>query len=223
MPGEAEGREEQEQGRPEQEGKDKVLSEERIAEMEDKLCEATEEKLAIDKAETVEGKAEEKPEAAGAVPDLVPDLVPQGEQEAQETDSLKDLDIVAVSEAQCGERMDSPDALDSPPEMPDSPASPASPAASPSLPSAPTSEPGSPRPQVTHPTSHNATPTSRPHPTSHNVTPTSRPHPTSPLITQPPHLALTPPHPCSLRRWPWRRGAGGCEGSTVMAQSCRDP
>jgi len=144
LPGEAEGREGREQGRSEQEAKEKVLSEDRIAEMEDKLCEATEEKLAIDKAETVENEAEEKPEKATSA---VPDLVPQGEQEAQETDSLKDLDIVAVSEAQCGERVDSPDALDSPPEMPDSPASRGSPAASPSLPSAPTSEPGSPQAQ----------------------------------------------------------------------------
>jgi len=120
----------------------KKLSEENIAEMEDKLCEATEEKLTI----VPEEKAEE---TSGPVPDLVP----QGEQQQEssaETDSLKDLDIVAVSESQCmsgDPRPETPDALDSPPDMPDTPTgSPGSPVVS--LPDAPSSEPGSPQIQT---------------------------------------------------------------------------
>lgn len=120
----------------------KKLSEEKISEMEDKLCEATEEQLSIHKSEEISGP--------------VPDLVPQTEQQlpskqqqenSGETDSLKDLDIVAVSESQCGaenQRSDTPDALDSPPDMPDTPPeSPASPTVS--LPDAPNSDPGSPQ------------------------------------------------------------------------------
>jgi len=123
---------------------DKKLSEEKIAEMEDKLCEATEEKMTI---------VSDKPAEETQGP--VPDLVPQGEQQQQqqqensvETDSLKDLDIVAVSELQCDNpRGDTPDALDSPPDMPDTPPeSPASPTVS--LPDAPSSEPGSPQTQT---------------------------------------------------------------------------
>ena len=154
---------------------------------EEKLIEATEQKLNLvaeeDKKEMV--KEHEKEAAAkehekemvkehepGSGP--VPDLVPQGEQQDQEgeTDSLKDLDIVAVSEAQCVDaaargdtpdaldmragspdalasppdmRAGSPDALDSPPDMPDTP--PESPDTV-SLPEAPSSEPGSPQIQV---------------------------------------------------------------------------
>merc|ERR1712192_141756 len=85
----------------------------------------------------------------------VPDLVPQGEQQQQqqdnggETDSLKDLDIVAVSESQCEARTATPDALDSPPAMPDSrEGSLGAPSPVVSLPDAPSSEPGSPQLQA---------------------------------------------------------------------------
>ena len=70
-----------------------------------------------------------------------------------ETDSLADLDIVAVSDArEPPDNMTVPDdSLDSPPEMPDTPDD-ESPVSSPviSLPDAPNSEPGSPELKVSH-------------------------------------------------------------------------
>lgn len=137
---------------------DRKLSEEKIAEMEDKLCEATEEKLTITE------------ESSGPVPDVVPQVEPPQQKEpilpkeptpekepvpsqlTADTDSLQDLDIVSVSPAQCSPagappRPPTPDALDSPPDMPDTPPeSPASPAVS--LPDAPSSEPSSPQTQA---------------------------------------------------------------------------
>ena len=73
------------------------------------------------------------------------------QQEEGEKDLLKDLDIVAVSEAQCSDaaaNCDTPDALDGPPHMLDTPAE------SPDivgLPEAPWSEPGSPKVKTTVP------------------------------------------------------------------------
>ena len=101
---------------------------------------------------------------------VVPDLVPQIEQQDGETDSLKDLNIVTVSEAQCSDaaartdtlgaldmRVESPeDALASPPdtrmESPDAldgkPDTPPESQDTVSLPEAPSSEPDSPLTQV---------------------------------------------------------------------------
>ena len=143
---------------------------------EEKLVEATEQKqnLAADEDREKEATKEQEQEyEQGSGP--VPDLVPQSEQQEHEsaTDSLKDRDIVAVSEAQCcdaasrGDNPDvlnmragspedalasppdttagSPDALHGPPDMPDTP--PESPYTV-SLPEAPSSEPGSPQTQV---------------------------------------------------------------------------
>merc|ERR1719466_511171 len=127
--------EEDEEARQEEEAEavsakpDIDLTEDRIAEMEDTLAAATEEKLVI-------GDSVTNP------PDLVTQVASAdlGHQGEGETDSLADLDIVTREEVQA----EPPDrVLDSPPAMPDSPASsPASPALS--LPDAPGSEPGSP-------------------------------------------------------------------------------
>jgi len=120
--------------------------------VEDQLCEETEEKLKVsDKSEgrKDEESAPREDKVTDEVQGPVPDLVPQGEQQQEnggETDSLKDLDIVAVSESQCEARTATPDALDSPPAMPDSREGSLG-ASSPvvSLPDAPSSEPGSPQ------------------------------------------------------------------------------
>jgi len=127
--------EEDEEARQEEEAEavsakpDIDLTEDRIAEMEDTLAAATEEKLVI--GDSVTNPPDLVTQVASA------DLAQQGE---GETDSLADLDIVTREEVQA----EPPDrVLDSPPAMPDSPASsPASPALS--LPDAPGSEPGSP-------------------------------------------------------------------------------
>merc|ERR1711962_1505555 len=122
--------------------------EEKAPAPEDQLCEETKEKLVVSEKVEVSSSTKEESvteEAQGPVPDLVP----QGDQQQDnggETDSLKDLDIVAVSESQCEARTATPDALDSPPAMPDSregSLGASSPAVS--LPDAPSSEPGSPQ------------------------------------------------------------------------------
>jgi hypothetical protein len=100
---------------------EKQVEKESLAAMEDKLCEATEEQLTVsegkaespDKADgqlaespdKAEGQLADKAEGQGPVPDLVPDMrrEEQAAPGSPETDSLKDLDIVAVSEAQCSE------------------------------------------------------------------------------------------------------------------------
>ena len=95
--------------------------------------------------------AEQKPKLAAEEDknEAVKEVEQSEQQEDGETDSLKDLDIVAVSEAQCSDAADtgagSPDALDGSPDMPDTP--PESPDTV-SFPQASSSEPGSPQTQV---------------------------------------------------------------------------
>jgi vacuolar protein sorting-associated protein 26 len=96
-----------------------TLTEDKIAEMEEKLCETTEEKLIIS-----EGNDKETVKS-------------------EDSDSLKDMDIVTVSPG----RGPTPDAMDSPPDMPDTPPdTPGSPVIS--LPDAPMSGQESPELQV---------------------------------------------------------------------------
>eukprot|EP00092_Neocalanus_flemingeri_P001263 GFUD01001349.1.p1 GENE.GFUD01001349.1~~GFUD01001349.1.p1 ORF type:complete len:529 (-),score=158.20 GFUD01001349.1:678-2264(-) len=130
------------------------------ADMEDKLAAATEEKCVISDSNPPPQAQDSTnpPDLVSQVPPLPP-TTPEGPPGSGETDSLADLDIVAVS----GEpRPDSPpvcldsppdtmttppDALDTPPDMPDTPPdTPGSPVIS--LPDAPSSEPGSPELQV---------------------------------------------------------------------------
>merc|ERR1719277_1019685 len=89
------------------------------------------------------------PDLVSHVPPALPASSPEGDSNPGETDSLADLDIVAVGSGDVREppeNMNVPDnleSLDSPPEMPDTPdESPSSPVIS--LPDAPSSEPGSP-------------------------------------------------------------------------------
>lgn len=108
-----------------------------------------------DLAEEVGEKCKVSPDNVSNPPDLVshvpaslPTSSPSGDNPEGETDSLADLDIVAVGSSDVREPPDNMtvpdnDALDSPPEMPDSPEdSPSSPVIS--LPDAPGSDPGSP-------------------------------------------------------------------------------
>ena len=132
-----------------------TLTADKIDEMEDKLAAATEEKCVIS-----EGNPN-PPDLVSQVPPLPPTTPDGGVSASAETDSLADLDIVAVS----GDpRPDSPpecldtppdtmttppDALDTPPDMPDTPPdTPGSPVIS--LPDAPCSDPGSPELQVSN-------------------------------------------------------------------------
>ena len=127
--------------------------------MEDKLAAATEEKMIISDSTPPHSDSTNPPDLVSQVPPLPPTTPEGGEPGSGETDSLADLDIVAVS----GEhRPDSPpecldtlpdtmttppDALDTPPDMPDTPPdTPGSPVIS--LPDAPSSDPGSPELQV---------------------------------------------------------------------------
>jgi len=137
-----------EQVRETQEDKEQH-TEEKMSAAEDQLCEETEEKLKVSEKDEVQAPREREEKVTEEVQGPVPDLVPQGEQQQEnggETDSLKDLDIVAVSESQCEARTTTPDALDSPPAMPDSrEGSLGAPSPVVSLPDAPSSEPGSPQ------------------------------------------------------------------------------
>jgi len=125
--------------------------EEKMSASEDQLCDYTEEKLKVTEKDEEPAPREREEKVTEEAQGPVPDLVPQGEQQQQqenggETDSLKDLDIVAVSESQCEARTATPDALDSPPAMPDSrEGSLGAPSPVVSLPDAPSSEPGSPQ------------------------------------------------------------------------------
>merc|ERR1712106_841284 len=135
------------------------VSTDKLAEMEDKLAAATEEKMIISDSTPPHSDSTNPPDLVSQVPPLPPTTPEGGEPGSGETDSLADLDIVAVS----GEhRPDSPpecldtlpdtmttppDALDTPPDMPDTPPdTPGSPVIS--LPDAPSSDPGSPELQV---------------------------------------------------------------------------
>lgn len=109
------------------------LDQERIREMEDKLCAATEEKLDLGPAK------EQTMEGSNAVPDIVPHTEKETQPgEQQETDSLADLDIVAVSESACYQGLESPPSLPSSPEE-------LSPSIAGGLPDAPSQEPASPQ------------------------------------------------------------------------------
>jgi len=123
-----------------------------LAEMEDKLAAATEEKCVISDSNA------NPPDLVSQVPPLPPTSPEGGQSGSGETDSLADLDIVAVSGDTRPETppehlntppeaMDTPpDALDTPPDMPDTPPdTPGSPVIS--LPDAPSSDPGSPEVQ----------------------------------------------------------------------------
>jgi len=123
-----------------------------LAEMEDKLAAATEEKCVISDSNA------NPPDLVSQVPPLPPTTPEGGQSGSGETDSLADLDIVAVSGDTRPETppehlntppeaMDTPpDALDTPPDMPDTPPdTPGSPVIS--LPEAPSSDPGSPEVQ----------------------------------------------------------------------------
>jgi len=144
-----------------------TLTEDKIAEMEDKLCETTEEKSAVPEenlmvseeeklAVNMEEKLVVSEDAVNGTEEVEAVIVNKGEAttpvKSEDTDSLEDLDIVdivAVSPPQQGSpgRVLTPDAMDSPPDMPDTPPdTPGSPAIS--LPDAPSTGPGSPELQV---------------------------------------------------------------------------
>jgi len=134
--------------------KNNSVSAEKFAEMEDKLAAATEEKCVISDSSIPPPETINPPDLVSQVPPLPP-TTPDGVPGSGETDSLADLDIVAVSgdprPDSPPEHLDSPpetmstppDALDTPPDMPDTPPdTPGSPVIS--LPDAPSSDPGSP-------------------------------------------------------------------------------
>jgi len=117
--------------------------------IEEALAKETEEKCKISSSEAVNNV--NPPDLVSSVPPALPPSSPEGDTRSNpgETDSLADLDIVAVGSGDVREppeNMNVPDnleSLDSPPEMPDTPdESPSSPVIS--LPDAPSSEPGSP-------------------------------------------------------------------------------
>merc|ERR1719369_1798634 len=127
--------------------KNNSVSAEKFAEMEDKLAAATEEKCVISDSSVSPPETINPPDLVSQVPPLPP-TTPDGVPGSGETDSLADLDIVAVSgdprPDSPPEHLDSPpetmstppDALDTPPDTPGSPVI--------SLPDAPSSDPGSP-------------------------------------------------------------------------------
>ena len=138
-----------------QDGAEEVTEEEVTAEAGDNERVAGATDIDNDLAEEVGEKCKVSPDNVSNPPDLVSHVPatlasssPTGDNPEGETDSLADLDIVAVGSSDVREPPDNMsvpdnDALDSPPEMPDSPEeSPASPVIS--LPDAPSSEPGSP-------------------------------------------------------------------------------
>ena len=121
--------------------------------VEEALAKETEEKCKISSSEAVNNV--NPPDLVSSVPPALPPSSPEGDTRSNpgETDSLADLDIVAVGSGDVREppeNMNVPDnleSLDSPPEMPDTPdESPSSPVIS--LPDAPSSEPGSPELKV---------------------------------------------------------------------------
>ena len=123
--------------------------------IDDQLAEETGDKCTISSSDTVSNNTN-PPDLVSHVPPALPPSSPEGETRSNpgETDSLADLDIVAVGSS--GDVREPPDnmtvpdnidSLDSPPEMPDTPdESPSSPVIS--LPDAPSSEPGSPELKV---------------------------------------------------------------------------
>ena len=116
----------------------------------DNLAAETEEKCVISSESTPPPVSNvNPPDLVSHVPPALPASSPEGDSNPGETDSLADLDIVAVGSGDVREPPedmnvpDNLDSLDSPPEMPDTPEdSPSSPVIS--LPDAPSSEPGSP-------------------------------------------------------------------------------
>jgi len=115
----------------------------------DNLTAETEEKCVISSESSPPVSNVNPPDLVSHVPPAMPASFPEGDSNPGETDSLADLDIVAVGSGDVREPPedmnvpDNLDSLDSPPEMPDTPEdSPSSPVIS--LPDAPSSEPGSP-------------------------------------------------------------------------------
>ena len=148
---------------------DKVVQED-VEDGEGRVSDIKEEDLAAETAEKCvisdsapEPVASNPPDLVSHVPPALPSSSPEAADTGAETDSLADLDIVAVGGA--GDAGDSPPAnmtvpgscgdaggdnlgsLDSPPEMPDTP-EPGSVSPVISLPDAPSSEPGSPELKV---------------------------------------------------------------------------
>lgn len=133
----------------EQEQEERQSESEATKDIDEQLAEETEDKCTISSSDTVSNNTN-PPDLVSHVPPALPPSSPEGETNPGETDSLADLDIVAVGSS--GDVREPPDnmtvpdtldSLDSPPEMPDTPdESPSSPVIS--LPDAPSSEPGSP-------------------------------------------------------------------------------
>ena len=109
----------------------------------EEVVEATKEKCVITEPSSSGVAATNPPDIVAQVPASSASSPPDAEESKADTDSLADLDIVAVSaDTREPPDMESPD-LDTPPEMPDTPDdSRDSPAIS--LPDAPSSEPSSP-------------------------------------------------------------------------------
>lgn len=124
-----------------------VEEQEQEAEEVGELVEETQEKCVI--SESSSGVAAPPPDLVSQVPAAPSSPTQDAEDPKEETDSLADLDIVAVSGDLREADMTTPpdlESLDSPPEMPDTTED--SPSPDISLPDAPSSEPGSPELKV---------------------------------------------------------------------------
>ena len=125
-----------------------VKEKEQEAEEVGELVEETQEKCVISEPSS-EVTAAPPPDLVSQVPATSTSPTPDAEDPKEETDSLADLDIVAVSGDLREPDMTTPpdlDSLDSPTEMPDTAED--SPSPDISLPDAPSSEPGSPELKV---------------------------------------------------------------------------